>query len=212
MPDNLYITATVHAPASDGRFDQSVLRHAGLIEIEAPPVSHAETAVRAPTLPPIGYQRLMADSAVHSLDAARHKLAVLLGHEQMGLLHPSLDLAQLLWRCGITLGSRALQNLTHYLANSFDAQGHGLFDSKAALRNAQMAYDAHVIHPQTASRFRLANLPSRWLLHVQKRSEAAKLYYLDKAQTSKEGSLSFTGNVRRVFTYYSRHPQICANP
>jgi hypothetical protein len=77
--------------------------------------------------------------------AARARLGAVLGFEQVARLHYSSELALLFWRSGQVLMKEALDELTRYIANSFDSDGRGLFDPTSSLRNAEIAYDAQVI-------------------------------------------------------------------
>ena len=69
----------------------------------------------------------------------------ILGEDYLGRLRCSPELSRLLWRGGLALTSQTLQDLTAYIANSFDEQGQGLFIPFNPQRNAQIAFDAQVV-------------------------------------------------------------------
>ena len=144
LPDNLLITATVKQAVWGGSQGQAALRHAGVIEFRAP-VMRQPVAVRHTPPPPVGYQRLWLRAVLHDREQARRRLEDILGAEGLTRLSCSPALARLLWRGGLALSSRQLQEVTAYVANSFDASGQGLFDPQDAYRNAQIAYDAQVV-------------------------------------------------------------------
>ncbi|HNP73920.1 MAG TPA: hypothetical protein PLO33_04925 [Kouleothrix sp.] len=147
IPPNVYITATVDTAEYRQTVSREVLRHAGLIEFRAPqrPAEPALQLVSAPPVPPTGYQRLWLRAAQHDVRRARARINSILGAEQTARLHYSPALARLFWRGGQALTKDTLDELTTYIANSFDEQGNGLFDPVDPLRNAQIAYDAQVI-------------------------------------------------------------------
>jgi hypothetical protein len=146
VPPNVYMTATVNIAEQSYSLSRAVLRHAGLIEFRTQPGPRPLDEQRpwlAP--PPVGYQRLWLRSAAHDLPQARERLATILGPDRLGRLRSSPDLARLLWRGGIVLTTQTLQELTAYIANSFDEQGRGLFDPHDPWRNARAAFDAQVV-------------------------------------------------------------------
>lgn len=143
VPPNVSITATVNTALYEGALSGEVLRHAGLMQIRAPLLR--APARRALALPPVGYQRLWLRAAVRDVASARARLLAILGVDQLGRLRCSPELARLLWRGGVVLGTRALQELTVYVAGSFDERGRGLFDPSDPLRNARIAFDAQVV-------------------------------------------------------------------
>lgn len=147
VPPNVSITATVNTAEHRDGLSRNVLRHAGLIEFRAQwhPAGLAMQMLRPPSVPPIGYQRIWLRAAVPSLQAARQRLAEILGDEQVSRLQASPALTRLIWRSGQVLNKVALDEMTTYIANSFDAHGHGLFDPADPLRNAQIAYDAQLV-------------------------------------------------------------------
>lgn len=147
IPPNVYITAVLDADDAGTTLGRNVLRHAGLIEFRLPPEDYrpALRLLGAPGVPPTGYQRLWQRSSLHSLAEARARLADVLGYEQMARLHYSADLALLFWRSGQALMKETLDELTIFVANSFDHDGRGLFDPDNPQRNAEIAYDAQVI-------------------------------------------------------------------
>jgi hypothetical protein len=149
VPPNVYITATVDTAGQKDNLSRNVLRYAGLIEFRAvrpldAPARVAATATPA-IPPPVGYQRLWLGAAVPDIATARARLIAILGDDYLSRLHCSAELAQLLWRGGLVLTSHTLQELTTYIANSFDQHGQGLFDPYDPRRNARIAFDAQVV-------------------------------------------------------------------
>jgi hypothetical protein len=162
VPSNVYITATVNTAEHGDGPSRDILRHAGVIEFRAPKASlqperafGPEASLRseqagnalgmAPNAPPVGYQRLWLGAARRDVAAARARLVAILGPEIVGRLHCSDELQRLLWRVGFALRAQYLQELTTYVANSFDERGQGLFDRHDAERNASIAFDAQVV-------------------------------------------------------------------
>lgn len=146
IPSNVYITATVNEAEENTVFSRDVLRLAGLIEFRGP--SNIDASVIPATSkvpPPIGFQRIWQRSAVHDITLAQNRLIKILGPQQITQLRCSVPLSRLLWRAGIVLSQQTLQELTIYIANSFDEDGNGLFDAQNVWRNAQIAYDAQVV-------------------------------------------------------------------
>jgi hypothetical protein len=93
----------------------------------------------------VGYQRIWLGAALHDPALARARLITILGEERLGRLRCSDELSRLLWRGGLALTSQTLQDVTTYIANSFDERGQGLFDAYDPQRNAQIAFDAQVV-------------------------------------------------------------------
>jgi len=149
VPPNVYITATVNTVGSQDNLSRNVLRNAGLIEFRAvqPPSAPAQpTGKNIPAAPPpVGYQRIWLNAALHDPAAARARLIAILGDDCLGRLRCSPELSRLLWRGGLVLTSQTLQDVTTYIANSFDENGQGLFASYDPQRNAQIAFDAQVV-------------------------------------------------------------------
>jgi len=128
IPPNVYITATVNTAGQKDNLSRNVLRNAGLIEFRA---------LQPPDAP--------AWRGAELLPAARARLVAILGDDYLGRLRCSPELARLLWRGGLALTSQTLQDVTTYIANSFDARGQGLFAPYDPQRNAQIAFDAQVV-------------------------------------------------------------------
>jgi energy-coupling factor transporter ATP-binding protein EcfA2 len=149
VPPNVYITATVNTAGPKDNLSKDVLRNAGLIEFRQ--VQPRDAPVRLDTQlppalpPPVGYQRLWMSAALHDLALARTRLAAILGEDAIGRLRCSPELSRLLWRGGLALTSQTLQDLTTYIANSFDESGRGLFAPYDSQLNAQIAFDAQVV-------------------------------------------------------------------
>jgi hypothetical protein len=149
VPPNVYITATVNTAGQKDNLSRNVLRNAGLIEFRAiqplGTLAQRSSDLVSAEPPPVGYQRIWLSAALHDLTLARARLMALLGDEYMGRLHCSPELARLLWRGGLALTSQTLQDLTTYIANSFDEGGQGLFAPYDPQQNAQIAFDAQVV-------------------------------------------------------------------
>lgn len=146
VPPNVYITATVNTAEHKAQLSRNVLRHAGVIEFRSPRRILAQRMPPGPAaVPPIGVQRLWLRAAVGDVHVARQRLVSILGHDRFTRLHYSPELARLVWRSGQVLTKVSLDEMTRYIANSFDARGIGLFDPSDPLRNAQIAYDAQVV-------------------------------------------------------------------
>lgn len=145
IPPNVYITASLHPSVEHRRLNKQVLRHATSIDLSDYYLLEAQSPRQARPFPPVGYQRMMLAASLYDVDAARCKLASVLGDEHVNQLRVSLPLARILWRAGIVLGSRMLRDATRYIANSFDTEGQGLFDAYDASHNAQIALELHTI-------------------------------------------------------------------
>jgi energy-coupling factor transporter ATP-binding protein EcfA2 len=149
VPPNVYITATVNTAGQKDNLSREVLRNAGLIEfrdIQPHDALMRRGAELLPVIPPpVGYQRLWLNAALHDLALARARLVAILGDDYLGRLRCSPELSRLLWRGGLALTSQTLQDLTAYIANSFDERGRGLFAAYDPQRNAQIAFDAQVV-------------------------------------------------------------------
>ena len=149
VPPNVYITATVNTADQKDNLSRNVLRNAGLIEfravqpLDAPAQPGSKLVPAAP--PPVGYQRMWLGAALHDPAVARARLVAILGEDCLGRLRCSPELARLLWRGGLVLTSQALQDVTTYIANSFDEHGQGLFAPYDPQHNAQIAFDAQVV-------------------------------------------------------------------
>lgn len=146
IPSNVYITATVNESEQDTMFSSEVLRSAGLIEFRGP--INVTDVPATPTIkvpPPTGFQRIWQRSAIRDVPTAKQRLIDILGAQTVSQLRCSTELARLLWRGGIVLSKHTLQELTVYIANSFDEDGIGLFNPNDVCVNAQIAYDAQVV-------------------------------------------------------------------
>jgi hypothetical protein len=120
------------------------LSHAGVIDFATPLVRRLTLPHELPALPP-GIQRLWLRGALRDTSTARQRLAQILGHETLNNLRPSASIRHALWQNGLALHGPMLHELTLAVANSFDQYGHGLFDPQNPYRNAQIAYDTHLI-------------------------------------------------------------------
>jgi hypothetical protein len=149
VPPNVYITATVNTAGNQDNLARDVLRNAALIEFRAParhPAPRVRDSGATPLrLPPVGYQRLWLRAALTDVAEAQARLVAILGPDFVSRLHSSTELQRLTWRVGFALMKQNLDELTIYIANSFDAAGRGLFDPNDAEQNARIAYDAQVV-------------------------------------------------------------------
>ncbi|HEU5090836.1 MAG TPA: hypothetical protein VFT99_25470 [Roseiflexaceae bacterium] len=142
VPPNVFITATVDTHDDPATLDQIALRHAGLIVFQAATQRVSTRPVPIQPLP-VGYQRLLMQTAITDLGVAQARLHEVIGNA-VERMRPSPEVGRLLWRDGRALTSRQLNDLTIFVANSFDVDGSGLFHQEPH-RNAQIAYDAQVI-------------------------------------------------------------------
>ncbi|MBX0327134.1 hypothetical protein K2Z83_05495 [Oscillochloris sp. ZM17-4] len=142
LPPNIFITATLHVPRSVTTSERELLRAAGQIAFDA----GAHDLGPLPTLPPphVGLQRIMLGSACHNPADARDRLAAILGARELRRLGPSAAIARRMPDSGAIIRQLA-DTIIAYVANSFDGEGHGLFDPDDARRNAQIAYDDQVM-------------------------------------------------------------------
>ncbi|MCS6937788.1 MAG: hypothetical protein RMJ55_00360 [Roseiflexaceae bacterium] len=142
VPSNVSITATVNTAEGLGVLHTDVLRRAGVIAFRA---GRVERVVWRPLAPaPVGIQRLWLRVSQRDAAAAREHLIQIIGATQWSRMECSEPLASALRRAGMTLTHRLRQEVMLYVANSFDAEGRGLFDPDNALRNAQIAFDHQV--------------------------------------------------------------------
>jgi energy-coupling factor transporter ATP-binding protein EcfA2 len=149
VPPNVYITVTVNTAGNEDNLSRNVLRNAAVIEFRAPArlpaprFENVDVGLSGP--PPVGYQRIWLGAALRGLAEAQARMVAALGPDFVARLHSSADLQRLTWRVGFALKKQNLDELTMYIANSFDAQGRGLFDPRDAEANARVAYDAQVV-------------------------------------------------------------------
>ena len=145
IPPNVRISATVDIDTDTTELIKVALRHAGVIDFLTVPAPHKiGFSDSLPSAAP-GYQRHWLQSTITEIATARQRLGAILGPDAVQQMTCSLALRQPLWKSGVTISGRILQELTIAVANSFDEYGHGLFDSHNCQRNAQIAYDTHLI-------------------------------------------------------------------
>lgn len=142
VPSNVSITATVNTAEGVGVLHTDVLRRAGVIAFRAGRVDRAVWRPLAPA--PVGVQRLWLRVSRRDAAAAREHLLQIIGATQWSRMGCSEPLASALRRAGMALTQRLRQEVMLYVANSFDAEGRGLFDPDDTLRNAQIAFDHQV--------------------------------------------------------------------
>jgi hypothetical protein len=147
LPPNVLITATLHVPRSGPYLADQILSEAGLIDVPAAPQAGAGgTAIVGPIAPPpVGFQRLILQQRVASPEAARTRLAAVLGRDAIERLGPSHELNWILQLEGLRLNRLQRDTMLSYVANSFDADGRGLFNPSDVYHNAQIAFDAQMI-------------------------------------------------------------------
>ncbi len=145
IPPNVRISATVDIDADSVALSKVALRHAGVMDFLTDRIpSQVGFFDTLPATPP-GYQRLWLQSTISDIQTARQRLGTILGPDAVQQMTYSLALRHAIWASGVTISGRILQELTIAVANSFDEYGDGLFDSLDRRRNAQIAYDTHLI-------------------------------------------------------------------
>jgi energy-coupling factor transporter ATP-binding protein EcfA2 len=142
VPSNVSITATVNTAEGVGVLGADVLRRAGVIAFRTGQIDRVVWRRLAP--PPVGVQRLWLRAARRDAAAAREHLFSIIGSTQWNRMGCSEPLAAALRRAGMSLTHRLRQDVMLYVANSFDAEGRGLFDPDDVLRNTQIAFDHQV--------------------------------------------------------------------
>jgi hypothetical protein len=145
LPPNVLITTTLHVPRSGAHLNHAMLREAALIEVTSGVRGGASGRVATLPPPPVGLQRLILAQSLRDPEKARKHLVMLLGSDAVESLGPSYELNFLLHMEGLVLNKAQRDAMLVYVANSFDANGHGLFDSSDVYHNAQVAFDAQMI-------------------------------------------------------------------
>ncbi|MGB9751568.1 MAG: hypothetical protein C0183_22540 [Roseiflexus castenholzii] len=161
VPANVSITATVNTAEGVGVLSADVLRRAGVIAFRA----RRSTQVfwHPPTPAPVGLQRLWLRAGRRDAAAAREHLFQIIGSTQWNRMGCSEPLAVALRRAGMGLTPRLRQDVMLYVANSFDAEGRGLFDPDDVLRNTQIAFDHQVAQRLI---WRLRDVPDLMLTYL----------------------------------------------
>jgi hypothetical protein len=144
IPPNVRISATVDTNHATAALNKAALRHAGVIDFLTTPIP-AQTRPNLPVVVPPGYQRTWLQASVSDITIARQRLTSILGSEIINRMTYSPILRDMIWASGFTFGGAMRQELTIAIANSFDTNGHGLFDPHDPLHNAQIAYDTQLI-------------------------------------------------------------------
>lgn len=166
VPSNVSITATVNTVEGVGVLRADVLRRAGVIAFRA---GRVDRVVWHPlALAPVGVQRLWLRAGWRDTAAARAHLFQIIGSTQWNRMGCSEPLAAALRRAGMTLTHRLRQDVMLYVANSFDAEGRGLFDPDDALRNTQIAFDHQVVQRLI---WRLRDVPDQMLTYLMNDSD-----------------------------------------
>jgi energy-coupling factor transporter ATP-binding protein EcfA2 len=145
LPPNVLITTTLHVPRSGSHLNHAMLREAALIEIVSTLRPGNLPRIGTLTPPPVGLQRLLLQQSVRDPGVARQQLTRLLGSDAVDSLGPSYELHYLLQMEGLVLNKLQRDTMLMYVANSFDANGYGLFDASDVYHNAQVAFDAQMI-------------------------------------------------------------------
>lgn len=161
VPPNVSITATVNTAEGVGMLGADVLRRAGVIAFRAGQADRAAWQLQPP--PPVGLQRLWLLARRRDATAAREHLFQIIGSTQWNRMGCSEPLAAALRRAGMALTQRLRQDVMIYVANSFDAEGRGLFDPDDVLRNAQIAFDHQVVQRLI---WRLRDAPDQMLTYL----------------------------------------------
>ncbi len=161
VPPNVSITATVNTAESIGMLGADVLRRAGVIAFRAGQADRVVWQSQPP--PPVGVQRLWLRTGRRDAAAAREHLFQIIGSTQWNRMGCSEPLAAALRRAGMALTHRLRQDVLLYVANSFDAEGRGLFDPDDVLRNAQIAFDHQVAQRLI---WRLHDVPDQMLTYL----------------------------------------------
>ncbi|MFV9504756.1 MAG: hypothetical protein AB4911_09345 [Oscillochloridaceae bacterium umkhey_bin13] len=143
IPPNCFLTATLHT-SPEVALDPQLLKQAGRIEVSA--ALHAEAQLPELPPPPVGFQRTMLAALRRDPRCARAELINLLGRRDLATLTPSPTLSRRLIEQGIALSRSQREAALAYVANSFDADGRGLFDATNPLRNAQLAFEVQLSH------------------------------------------------------------------
>lgn len=161
VPSNVSITATVNTAEGVGVLGADVLRRAGVIAFRAGRVDRVVWHPLAPA--PVGMQRLWLRTGQRDAAAARERLFQIIGSTQWSRMGCSEPLAVALRRAGMALTHRLRQDAMLYVANSFDAEGRGLFDPDDVLRNTQIAFDHQVVQRLI---WRLRDVPDQMLTYL----------------------------------------------
>ncbi len=161
VPSNVSITATVNTAEGVGVLGADVLRRAGVIAFRAGRVDRVVWHPLAPA--PVGMQRLWLRTGQRDAAAARERLFQIIGSTQWSRMGCSEPLAVALRRAGMALTHRLRQDAMLYVANSFDAEGRGLFDPDDVLRNTQIAFDHQMVQRLI---WRLRDVPDQMLTYL----------------------------------------------
>lgn len=145
IPPNVRISATVDTPDDPSALSKTAVNYAGVLDFLTRQAPRRLRSLDHLPPPPPGYQRLWLRSVVESIEVARDQLHGILGADGVQRLTPSAPIRNAIWRLGETISGRLLQELTMFVANSFDSNGIGLFDPHDPQRNAQIAYDTQLI-------------------------------------------------------------------
>ncbi|WP_129670367.1 hypothetical protein [Candidatus Chloroploca sp. Khr17] len=143
VPRNCFLTATINVPQFNSPLADQVLRHAGQIQFS--PSLATGTVVPNLLPPPVGLQRVMLTATTRDPGEAHARLVAILGRRELRNLRPSPELMRHLYRQHLALEREVREEALVYVANSFDAEGRGLFEPTDAQQNAQVAFDAQVV-------------------------------------------------------------------
>lgn len=166
VPSNVSITATVNTAEGAGVLGADVLQRAGVIAFRTRQVDRATWHPLAPA--PVGVQRLWLRAGRRDTAVAREHLFQIIGSTQWNRMGCSEPLAAALRRAGMALTHRLRQDVMLYVANSFDAEGRGLFDPDDALHNTQVAFDHQVVQRLI---WRLRDVPDQMLTYLMSDSD-----------------------------------------
>ena len=141
-PSNCLITATLHTAEGEHLADRQLQHHIGQIALS--PALCSSRNPPTPPLPPVGLQRIILTAPRHTPTTAAAHLRAILGRRDLCKLGLLSDMTRQLRTGTMSLSQMLYQQLLVYVANSFDSEGHGLFDPSDPQRNAQIAYNTQL--------------------------------------------------------------------
>jgi hypothetical protein len=144
LPQNVFVTATIHVPQVPSPRGQLIVQHAAQINLGA--VHIAPTP--PPALPPVpvGLQRALLATSIHDATVARERLQAIFGRRRLRTLKTMPQLTRAFWSGSTPGRATTMPELLLFVANSFDAAGNGLFDPHDQLQNLQRAGEAWMMH------------------------------------------------------------------
>lgn len=143
IPPNVLVVATINLDDDPDYSPELLPLEACSIDVDSSPPLPT-TIVRPAMPPPVGYQRVLMHAAVRDPVLVEQRLISLLGRPALRRLGPSPELAAQLRRRHMCLDDGLRREILKFVANSFAANGQGLFDPSDRCRNAQLAFDLQV--------------------------------------------------------------------